>query len=175
MIDSAANPAPVLARRNVFIPGKAGDGRKSLRLELALLALPALSAAIVFAIARVPAAPAGESGKVTLRATPAALLPGPDLARERELRDRQMRFALSKVAPLLPEAALTAPVPPAVQMAKAQTGAPEPRTVTHKPMRTKRSAVERSARTRPAHHTVAAIAPPPPIRQSVRELETPVA
>jgi hypothetical protein len=69
----------------------------SLRLELALLAMPVL--AIAVALALLPQSDTSANRpKVTLRVTSVAPPPNPELEREAQLRREQIRFALSKVA-----------------------------------------------------------------------------
>ncbi len=69
----------------------------SLRLELALLAMPVVAIAITLALLPQSDSSATRS-KVTLRVTTAAPPPNPELEREAQLRREQIRFALSKVA-----------------------------------------------------------------------------
>ena len=69
----------------------------SLRLELALLAMPVVAIAITLALLPQSDSSATRS-KVTLRVTTAAPSPNPELEREAQLRREQIRFALSKVA-----------------------------------------------------------------------------
>lgn len=69
----------------------------SLRLELALLAMPVVAIAITLAL--LPQSDSSSTrSKVTLRVTSAAPPPNPELEREAQLRREQIRFALSKVA-----------------------------------------------------------------------------
>ncbi len=92
------------AKRNVFSPANGN----SLRLELALLALPLLALGALFLL--LPAREHLFVPKVTLRVTSAKPSPEPQLARDQQLAREHVAFALSKIARPLP--VVVAALPP---------------------------------------------------------------
>lgn len=79
-------------KTNVFWPAPGS----SLKVELALLALPALAIGALLYL--IPAPAASPEPKVTLRVTSATPSPEPELLRERQLAREHIAFALSKIA-----------------------------------------------------------------------------